>query len=169
MNSLGEGDRVAFPAALSIRERLKVSICRSNPVAQHLNAMPKRKHKGSVVPACAPGELEASVKVVEWAAAGGREPTLSLALKPLVLLRAAKYQLDAPPGHRRQPQAAKKRLTPLEPSAAELSRAVQLLQRLAGQAEELLSPAYKPLRAALHPLVESHLHEQRASPAFRTL
>ena len=65
--------------------------------------MPKRKRKGPL-PTSASVDLEPTVKVVQWAAEGGRHQALSLALKPLVLLRAAKYQLDAQ-GKKLQPQA----------------------------------------------------------------
>eukprot|EP00434_Breviolum_minutum_P020805 symbB.v1.2.018353.t1/scaffold1457.1/size117646/11 len=53
------------------------------------------------------------------------------------------------------------------PSDVEISEAIVALKKLAEQPEELLSPTCKALRTALHPLVEAHLREEKASPAFR--
>ncbi|CAK9048267.1 unnamed protein product [Durusdinium trenchii] len=134
----------------------------------------------SAAPSAAP--TSAAVKVVQWCAAGAAKDRGELleALKPLVLLRAAKYALDSAEsgvknGNVKGKAQAKKRpaedlLHPTDtstPTDAELGAALETFRRLAQQPEDLLSPGCKALRAALHPLVEAHLREEKASPAFR--
>ncbi|CAJ1328005.1 unnamed protein product, partial [Effrenium voratum] len=92
-------------------------------------------------------------------------------VKPVILLRAAKYQLDA--GTKEKPKPGPKvRSLGAAPGALALSpeevrRATEAFKALAKQPEELLGASCKSLRTALHPLVEATLREEKASPAFR--
>eukprot|EP00930_Biecheleria_cincta_P096058 TRINITY_DN87934_c0_g1_i1.p1 TRINITY_DN87934_c0_g1~~TRINITY_DN87934_c0_g1_i1.p1 ORF type:complete len:693 (+),score=143.62 TRINITY_DN87934_c0_g1_i1:33-2081(+) len=149
-------------------------------------------------------DLTLAQKAVEWLSSpsskresGRLFDALLAASRPLVLLRAAKYQLDAKEtqlaqvaqgkvGGGRSPAGAisnaasrKRAFEEMSSGSAaarahvqalssgEVDRAVRALKSLAAQPEELLSKECKALRAALHPLVESHLQEEKASPAFR--
>eukprot|EP00931_Biecheleriopsis_adriatica_P072758 TRINITY_DN47170_c0_g1_i1.p1 TRINITY_DN47170_c0_g1~~TRINITY_DN47170_c0_g1_i1.p1 ORF type:complete len:696 (+),score=167.85 TRINITY_DN47170_c0_g1_i1:44-2089(+) len=146
----------------------------------------------------ATGDVAMALKAVQWLTAPDSKKkakdlfeALMEATKPLVLLRAAKYEVDAQaakiaeaaagnPANARagagaaSNAASRKRaleepppIAACELSSKEVARSVRALRSLASQPEELLSKACKPLRAALHPLVESHLREEKSSPAFR--
>ncbi|CAE7483998.1 unnamed protein product [Symbiodinium natans] len=128
--------------------------------------------------------LSCAVKSAQWlAAAPGKgdaavtERLLS-AVKPIIFLRAAKYELDAQAskgGEANAPgkalPARKRRLeetsSPKAPSGEDVEQAVEAFKALAAQPEQLLAPSCKLLRSALHPLVEAHKREEKASPAFR--
>jgi len=114
------------------------------------------------------------------------------AARPLVLARAAKYEEEAkvakvaaaaignpanaragrPASHGAPKKRSFEEAHGGSSSASsfkveEVAEASKALRELAEQPEELMSKACKPLRAALHPLVEAHLREEKSSPAFR--
>eukprot|EP00435_Cladocopium_sp_Y103_P034566 s6_g8.t4 len=137
-------------------------------------------------------ELASAIKAVQWLASGqGKSDggALLRALKPLVVLRAAKYELDSQAAKverldlRQMPKAQGKKRSADDafrataPSTSELGEAIASFRKLAEHPEELPGDPWEQgirwgfmnqaLRSALHPLVEAHLREEKASPAFR--
>lgn len=151
--------------------------------------------RAAETPACPGLDLDLVLRTVRWlsaapprqesAAEAAARGALSEAAMPLVRARAAKYEEDAqaakkaanaagghlPNNKRRQVSgavgagAAGGVVAP--PADTEVGGAALAMMTLAAKPEVLASPACKPLRAALHPLVEAHLEEEKASPAFR--
>lgn len=127
----------------------------------------------------------------------GAGEVLAEALQPLIMARAAKYEDDAQAAKLAGSAAGRKKadikvspatMTSIKrplPAAApiggaadagldaaplrgeEVEEAVRSLRSIAAKPDLLQDKAFKPLRAALHPLVEEHIRESKASPAFR--
>eukprot|EP00933_Yihiella_yeosuensis_P001832 TRINITY_DN10301_c0_g1_i1.p1 TRINITY_DN10301_c0_g1~~TRINITY_DN10301_c0_g1_i1.p1 ORF type:complete len:703 (+),score=169.55 TRINITY_DN10301_c0_g1_i1:30-2111(+) len=118
------------------------------------------------------------------------------AARPLILARASKYEEDlkaakvaeASQGNPANARAgvpgsfnsSQNKKRPFEAAGAghasnsvaplsseEVTEAARVLKDLGQKPEQLMSKACKPLRSALHPLVEAHLREEKASSAFR--
>mmetsp|Transcript_99922 Transcript_99922/g.312157 ORF Transcript_99922/g.312157 Transcript_99922/m.312157 type:complete len:732 (+) Transcript_99922:30-2225(+) len=162
--------------------------------------------RGEGQPGAAPkdigeAELALALRALRWlssqprTAVGEVHEALLDAARPLIMMRAAKYEEDAKankmaelasggyaavraggPGGLKAPNkrphsamAAPDGAGSDEdaPEGQELGGVARVLRELAREADLLASKACKPLRAALHPLVEAHLQEEKASPAFR--
>lgn len=106
-------------------------------------------------------------------------------VQPLILARAAKYQDDSkaallanagkhsasnkrPHGAMSNSELAFKSGSIRDPLKDEdIGPAIKALRKLAESPDLLLGKECKQLRAALHPLVEAHIRQENASPAFR--
>lgn len=152
-------------------------------------------HADTGAPTSAAADLGLVLRAVSWLGSNfkaGRlassrpiDETVLEALQPLVLARAAKYEEDSKtanaaaagshgPSHKRPRSAAAgtdftaNLFHNSEPLRDEdIGPTIKSIRALLSNPDSLLGKECKPLRAALHPLVEAHMRQENASPAFR--
>jgi hypothetical protein len=141
-------------------------------------------------------DLELVVRAVHWLASlckvgvglvlpSAASEALLEALQPIIQARANKYEEDAKDAKATNGAIAKglaqgvvgnKRQYAFVSNSSsfcdsfherDVAPATTAINALATNVDSLMSKECKPLRAALHPLVEAHLREAKASPAFR--
>lgn len=190
---MGKKRKQAGPSGSSDAKRAKLEeVCSDVPPARQAEPGATASAASTPQEGAADAGLELAVKALRWLASprdGEVHAALLEASRPLVQARASRYEEDAKAtkmadiaagntGKGKVAQLGKRR--PPVPAAApekaeeapaleghEVATVAKVFKSLAANPEELMSKACKPLRAALHPLVEAHLREEKASPAFR--